>query len=246
MLDPNSALQIELVRRQYSGNAHAVIKGIGVVTCVYINPDLNPLWIMDGRIYDPQGDGKSKLDHVRQMLDNALSVKRLPFRGMLMDSWDAEGKLMLPIEDWKKVYYCPLKSNRLLDDSDQQQPYQRIDTLSWTVEQQQRGKALHVKGFPKRHRVKLFRLAFSTERTDYMATNDLAHDSTHDTQAVCALPWKLEQFHRETKQTTRLSMAAGTDSTQSYCLCHPGVDPTQTSCPGNGSRHLSTQAGPVG
>ena len=28
---------IEMVRRQWSGNAHAVIPGIGVVTCVYVN-----------------------------------------------------------------------------------------------------------------------------------------------------------------------------------------------------------------
>jgi hypothetical protein len=29
------------------------------------------------------------------MLDNALSDKQLPFRGVLMDSWYAERKLML-------------------------------------------------------------------------------------------------------------------------------------------------------
>ena len=136
------------------------------------------------------------------MLDNALSDKQLLFRGVLMDTWYAERKLMLHIEDLKKVYYCPLKANRLVDDSDQQQPYQRIDTLTWTPNEQAQGKTLHIKDFPKGHRLKLFRLALSTERTDYIATNDLAQDSTHDTQEVCALRWKIEQFHRETKQTT--------------------------------------------
>lgn len=34
VLDKNPSRQIELVRRQGSGNAKAVIKGIGVVTCV--------------------------------------------------------------------------------------------------------------------------------------------------------------------------------------------------------------------
>lgn len=33
VLDKNSSFAIELVRRQYSGNAKTVIKGIGVVTC---------------------------------------------------------------------------------------------------------------------------------------------------------------------------------------------------------------------
>jgi hypothetical protein len=81
VLDHNSAFKIELVRPQYSGNAHAVIKGIGVVTCVYINPVLDQFWIIDYRIYDPAADGKTKLDHVREMLNNALYDKQLPFVG---------------------------------------------------------------------------------------------------------------------------------------------------------------------
>jgi hypothetical protein len=202
VLDHNSSFKIELVRRQYSGNVHGVVKGIGVVTCVYINPQLNQFWIIDYRIYDPDRDGKTKLDHVREMLDNALCDKQLPFRGVLMDTGYAERKLMLHSEDLNKVYYCPLKANRLVDDSDQQPPYQRIDALAWTPDEQQQGKPLHIKDFPKGHRVKLFRLVLSTERTDYMATNDLAQDSTHDTQEGCGLRWKIEQFHRETKQTT--------------------------------------------
>jgi len=202
VLDHNSSFQIELVRRQYSGHAHEVIKGIGVVTCVYINPALNQFWIIDYRIYDPDRDGKTKLDHVREMMDNALYDKGLPFRGVLMDSWYAERKLMLHIERLKKVYYCPLKDNRQVDDSAGLHGYQRVDSLNWTDCEAQHGKTLHIKDFPKDHQVKLFRLVLSTKRTDYVATNDMAQDSTQDTQDVCALRWKIEQFHRETKQVT--------------------------------------------
>lgn len=202
VLDHDSSTKMELVRRQYSGNAHAVIKGIGVVTCVYINPDTNQFWIIDYRIYDPQRDGKSKLDHVREMLDNALHDKGLPFRGVLMDSWYAERKLMLHIERLQKVYYCPLKDNRQVDETGGERGYQRVDSLTWTDYEAQQGKLLHIKDFPKVHQVKLFRLVLSTQRTDYIATNDLAQDSTQATQDVCDLRWKLEQFHRETKQTT--------------------------------------------
>ena len=42
VLDKKHARHIELVRRQYSGNARGVINGIGVVTCVYVNPLLGP------------------------------------------------------------------------------------------------------------------------------------------------------------------------------------------------------------
>ncbi len=64
VLDKHSSFAIELVRRQYSGNARGIIKGIGVVTCVYVNPSTDQFWLIDYRIYDPEGDGKTKLDHV--------------------------------------------------------------------------------------------------------------------------------------------------------------------------------------
>src|SRR6266568_2185796 len=63
VLDKNASFAIELVRHQYSGNAKAVIKGIGVVTCVYVNPETDQFWLIDYRMYDPDGDGKSKLEH---------------------------------------------------------------------------------------------------------------------------------------------------------------------------------------
>ena len=201
VLDHDDAFKIELVRRQYSGNAHAVIKGIGVVTCVYINPDQDQFWIIDYRIYDPERDGKSKLDHVREMVDNALTDKNLPFRGVLMDSWYAERKLMLHIERLNKVYYCPLKDNRQVDETGER-GYQRVDSLTWTEQEAEHGKLLHIKDFPKAHQVKLFRLVLSSKRTDFIATNDFAQESTQATQEVCGLRWKIEQFHRETKQTT--------------------------------------------
>ncbi|MFO1431507.1 MAG: hypothetical protein U1F76_15405 [Candidatus Competibacteraceae bacterium] len=47
VLDKNYSSAIDLVRRQYSGNAKAVIRGIGVVTCVYVNPQTNPFWSID-------------------------------------------------------------------------------------------------------------------------------------------------------------------------------------------------------
>ena len=65
VLDHNHSRLIELVRRQWSGNAKQVIRGIGVVTCVYVNPELDQFWAIDYRLYDPDRDGKSKLDHVQ-------------------------------------------------------------------------------------------------------------------------------------------------------------------------------------
>jgi hypothetical protein len=74
------------------------------------------------------------------MLNNALHDKQLSLRGVLMDTWYAERKLMLHIERLGKVYYCPLKVNRLVNDSQGQQPYQRIDRLAWSQDEQEHGK----------------------------------------------------------------------------------------------------------
>jgi macrodomain Ter protein organizer (MatP/YcbG family) len=50
--------------------------------------------------------------------------------------------------------------------------------------------------------MKLFRLAVSTHRTDWVVTNDRTQDSAQATQDACRLRWKIEQFHREAKQLT--------------------------------------------
>jgi len=74
----------------------------------------------------------------------------------------------------------------------------------WSREEKQSGKNIHVKDFPRGHRLQLFRLVVSKDRTDYVVTNDVTQHSTDDTREVCAVRWKIEQFHREAKQVTGL------------------------------------------
>lgn len=202
VLDKNFSHKIELVRLQYSGNAHSLIKGIGLVNCVYVNPETGQYWVIDYRIYDPERDGKSKLDHVRDMLMQIVQHKQLAFHAVLMDTWYATKDLMLFIDSLHKIYYCPLKDNRQVDDSGGQEPYRRVDELAWTNHEWAHGKLIKIKGFPKDYKVKLFRVAVATHRTDWVVTNDPAQDSDHAVQEVCGMRWKIEQFHRELKQTT--------------------------------------------
>lgn len=100
------------------------------------------------------------------------------------------------------MYYCPLKVNRLVDDTGGVDKCKRIDQLAWSELEQHHGKLIKVRGFPKDKKVKLFRVTVSTNRTDFVATNDLTQNSTDDTQKVCAVRWKIEEFHRELKQLT--------------------------------------------
>jgi hypothetical protein len=71
VLATSYSTSIEGVRRQWSGNAYAVIKGIGVVNCLYYDPAFDRWWVIDYRIFDPERDGKTKHDQVRDMLESA-------------------------------------------------------------------------------------------------------------------------------------------------------------------------------
>ena len=202
VLDKRYSTSIELARRQYSGNEHRVIQGIGLISCVYVNGETGQFWVSDYRLYDPDGDGQSKLDHVGAMLDAVVYSKQLPFTTVLMDSWYATQKLMAQVDQLEKLYYCPLKTNRRVDDSGGTAPYLRVDELVWSVQDLQQGKLIKIRGFPKDKKVKLFRVTVSTHRTEFVATNDLSQTSTDVVQDVCAIRWKIEEFHRELKQLT--------------------------------------------
>lgn len=199
VLDKRHSFAIDLVRRKYSGNAHGAIKGIGVVTCVYVNPELNQFWVLDYRIYNPEGDGKSKFSQVREMLSNMVYHQHPLFRAVLMGTWYATKELMLLIESLQKVYYCPLKAKSQVDESGGQQPYQRVDTLDWSQTERKQGKRLKIKGFPKDHKVLCFQVEVSTHRTDFVVTNDLAQDSTPVTQRACRWRGILSQIVQVSK-----------------------------------------------
>ena len=157
--------RIELVRRQYSGNAHGIIAGIGLVNCVYVNPDTNQFWLIDYRLFAPEADGCTKLDHVAQMLAQ-LAPRGITYRTVLMDSWYATTKLFKWLLGEGKIFYCPLKSNRLVDDSGEQRPYQAIGELGWSAQEVAHGKVVKVKAMPKDCKLKLFRVLVSPPPPD--------------------------------------------------------------------------------
>jgi hypothetical protein len=202
VIDKRYSEEIELTRWQYSGNEHGVIRGIGLISCIYVNPKIGKFWVIDYRIYNPSEDGKTKIDHVLDMLESLIRYKGLPFTTVLMDAWYATNKIMLYIDDLGKYYYCPLKRNRLVDDTAGNEDYKKIVNLSWNETELKNGKIIKIKKFPGWKKVKLFRVAVSTDRTDYIVTNDLSQNSTDVVQQVCKIRWKIEEFHRELKQLT--------------------------------------------
>ena len=155
VLDHRFGPSIEGVRKQWSGNEKRVIRGIGRVSCVYVHPESGEFWVIDYRIYDPERDGKTKLDPVEEMLQS-VEHRELPFSTVLMDSWYAARELMMLIHERGKLFYCPIKGNRQVDDSGGAQPYGRVDALEWSEDEWNRGKLIKIKEFPKGFKVKLF------------------------------------------------------------------------------------------
>lgn len=174
-------------------------KEFASVNCIYVNPKTHNFWVVDSRIFNPENDGLTKIDHVKNMLQGLVYQKLLPFDTVLMDTWYAVNNLMLYIDSLDKIYYCPLKINRLVDDTFGKEKYKNIESLEWSDEDLKCGKIVKIKAFPAEKKVKLFRVTVSTDRTDYVATNDLSQSSTNVVQQVCMYGKKVEEFHARIK-----------------------------------------------
>jgi hypothetical protein len=72
--------------------------------------------------------------------------------------------------------------------------------LQWSEQDTAMGKLIKIHGFPGALKVKLFRVATTNSRTEWVVTNDTEQASIDDTREICAIRWKIEQYHREVKQ----------------------------------------------
>ena len=133
VLDKSSSKKIELVRWQYSGTKHDTVMGIGVVNCIYYNPELNRYWVIDARIYQPDQDGKKKYEHLQDMMLKAIE-REVMFQTVLMDTWYAITKIIQWIHALGYKFVCPIRSNRQILDywSDCDNPrYTSVKELPW-------------------------------------------------------------------------------------------------------------------
>ncbi|MCP4944794.1 MAG: transposase [Planctomycetaceae bacterium] len=192
------ARKIEMVKRQYSGNEHGLVRGIGVVNLVH--SDGEDYFPIDYRIYAPEADGKTKNDHFRAMVLNAKRDKQLPAQTILFDSWYAAWQNLKLIHRLDMVFVTTLKANRLVSLSSEQ-GYFHLQNIVWTPEQLQQGIIVKLKKVP--FKVRLFKVVAPNGDIDWIITNDLS--STMTTQVIQDaddLRWHIEQLHRELKQLT--------------------------------------------
>lgn len=201
VLNKEHSHKIELVRKQYSGNAHGLIKGIGVVNCVYYNPDTEQFYVLDYRIFSPDRDGKTKIDHVLDMLAS-LNTRSIPYHTVLMDSWYAAATVFKYLLKEQKLFYCPIKANRKIDDTTGEQPYKQVQEAFWTTQDVKQGKTIKLHKMAMDTYFKLFRVLVTPTRTDYIITNDISQQDTDAAEKESNIRWMVEQFHREDKQIT--------------------------------------------
>jgi hypothetical protein len=160
--DKRYSNQIELVRRQYSGAEGGLVRGIGVVNLVHTDGVEGNYYPIDYRIYAPQQDGKSKNDHFRDMLTNAVSNKRIEAKGVLFDSWYASVNNLKLVIRLGLVFVTTLKSNRLVSLS-KEGGYIHLQQIEWSEAQLRSGIIVKLKEMP--FKVRLFKV---------VATNGIA------------------------------------------------------------------------
>ena len=198
--DKRYARFIELVRRQYSGNEHRVIKGIGVVSLVHSAGKDEDFYPIDYRVYAPEVDGKTKNDHFQEMFVNAVDQKQIQARTLLFDGWYASAENLKLIHRRKRIFFTTLKSNRLVSLS-KEQGYIHLEEIEWTAARLALGILVKLKEVP--FPVRLFKLVAPDGDIDWVITNDLAETMTAQVAEESSdVRWQVEELHRGLKQLT--------------------------------------------
>ena len=110
----HAAEKIELVNYQYSGNAHDVIAGIGLINMLWNGLDSAESIPIDYRIYDKDTDGKTKNTHFCDMLKLAKSRGITP-SAVVMDAWYSSLDNLKAIRSHGWIWVTTLRKNRIVN-----------------------------------------------------------------------------------------------------------------------------------
>jgi len=201
---------IELVKLQYSGAEHGLVRGIGIVNLVHSAGAKKDFYPIDYRIYAPDQDGKTKNEHFVEMVRNAIADKRLQAKQILFDTWYAAADNLKLVHRLGLIFFTTLKSNRMVSLS-KEAGYIHLDQIEWTADRLENGLLVKLKEVP--FKVRLFKVVATNGDIDWVITN--SPDETLTTQAaqeVSDVRWQVEELHRGLKQLT------GTEK----CQCRKG------------------------
>lgn len=186
VLSKTYSKKIDLVNYQYSGNAHEVIAGIGLINLLWHGLSQKESVPVDYRIYDKDTDGKTKNSHFCDML--SLSKTRgLNPDAVVMDSWYSSLKNLKAIRDHGWTWVTVLRKNRKVN---------RNQTLG-NIDIPEEGLKVHLRGYGW---ITVFKFEAKNGRIDYVATNMENPDNSYISDIMKAR-WSIEVYHRELKQT---------------------------------------------
>jgi hypothetical protein len=197
---------IELVKKQYSGNEHGLVKGINPAVCfvclnfVHSAGNEGDFFPIDYRIYHPETDGKTKNEHFQEMFLRLVTHKHLKAKTILFDSWYACVANLKLIHKHGWTFFTTLKSNRKVSVS-KESGYQNLDALVFDEVALVKGVLVKLKEVP--FMVKLFKMVAPDGDIKWVITNDLAESvNIFVAELKSDNRWQIEDFHRSFKQIT--------------------------------------------
>lgn len=188
VLNKSRSNKMELVRWQYSGTEHQVIRGIGLLDLLWVDQDDN-VCPMDFRIWEPKEDGKTKNNHFREQLKLAKQRGVIP-EAVIADCWYSSLANLKCIRDLGWQWVMGLKKNRIINRGE------RLENLEIPDE----GLRVHLRGYGW---IYVFRFETKHGRTDYIGTN-IQQPTRDQIEGYVRKRWEIEVYHRELKQTCGL------------------------------------------
>ena len=177
-------------------------KGIGGVRLVHSAGKAGDFYAIEYRVYAPEVEGKTKNDHFQERFVNALDLKHLHARTLLFDSWDASAENLKRIHRRQRIFFPPLKSNRLVSLSKEARDC-HLEEIEGTAARLAQGVRVKWKEVPFQGR--FFKLVAPDGDMDWGIPNDLAETGTAQVaEASSAVRW-----HSEVCQSQPVKMARG-------------------------------------
>lgn len=186
VLSKKHSKKIELVNYQYSGNAHDVIAGIGLLNLLWHGLESNETVPIDYRVYDKASDGKTKNTHFCDMLSLAKSRGLRP-DAIVFDAWYSSLKNLKAVRDHGWIWVTNLRKNRKVN---------RNENLG-ELDIPDGGLSVHLRGYGW---VTVFKFVAKNGRIDYITTN-MENPTRDAVEAIMKARWSIEVYHRELKQT---------------------------------------------
>ena len=188
VLNKNRSRKMELVRWQYSGDEHDIVRGIGMLNFLWVN-SRKEVVPMDVRIWEPKEDGYTKNDHFKELLKLSKERGCTPMC-VVADSWYSSLDNVKYIRDLDWNWVMGLRKNRIINKGE------KLEEVTIP----EGGLKIHLRGYGF---ITVFRFVANNGRTDYFGTN-IENITREKITSLIRSRWEIEVFHRELKQTCGL------------------------------------------